>query len=59
MVEGMSACISPVTVFILLIDENYELKNLLAKLEKILTILSRAFFSLESGPLLSYYFKTL
>ena len=48
MVEGMSGCISPVTVFIRLTGENYEIRNLLVKLEKILTILSRAFFNLES-----------
>ena len=42
------ACISTMTVFLRLENENYELKNLLAKAEIILTFFfSLAFFSLE------------
>ena len=48
MVQGMSiASFSPVTVFIRSINENYKSKDLLAKVEKVLSFLSFAFFSLE------------
>ena len=41
------AYISPMTVFILLINKNFKLKNLFAKVEKILTFFSLTFFNLQ------------
>ena len=41
------ASLSPVTVFSQSVTENYKLKNLLAKVQKVLTFLWLAFFNLE------------
>ena len=48
MVQGMGiAFLSPVIVFNRSVNKNYKLKNLLAKVEKVLAFLSLAFFNLE------------
>ena len=48
MVQGMIIkSLSPFTIFILSINKNYKLKNLLAELEKILIFLFLAFFNLD------------
>ena len=39
--------LSSVTIFILSINKNYKLRNLLAELEKILIFLFLAFFNLD------------